>query len=360
MTAAAASVALASLVALIANVAAAQVVPYGSVTPGASLGPPPQVTGNSLGPYIGSDGTVILPVSASSSATTTQSVATSAASTTGNASGTPVMTGAASSTSSTAASSTATSAAAAQAAAEAILAQAPAAEPVIAAPSPAAAPQVVEIGTDGSVLLRGTAQVMTGTTTAQGTALLISSWGGLWTVRVSSATDVAAGPADSIASISPGDFVGVIGTISASDDWTIDATVVRDWTTTPIGASAATSSASGATGTQPYGSGIVGDAVSSAPASSSATSTHSGQQAAETLYTGTVSDASTLGSGSIILAGDDGATYTVSFADGAAIWDNTRTDMPASNIAEGDTIRLNGTIQPDGTIMADVVRDMSR
>ena len=86
-----------------------------------------------------------------------------------------------------------------------------------------AKPMVLEVGPRGNVLLRGTVS-------AVGTgSLTVKSWGGDWTVNVSAATKFA--PATSMDQFKAGDFVGVQGSMSTVALWTVDATLVRNWTT---------------------------------------------------------------------------------------------------------------------------------
>lgn len=85
-----------------------------------------------------------------------------------------------------------------------------------------AQPMVLEIGPAGRTLLRGTV-VAVGTN-----SLTVKSWGGDWVVNVSASTKLA--PRTDIAQFAVGDFVGVNGTVSQSAAWTIDATLVKNWT----------------------------------------------------------------------------------------------------------------------------------
>ncbi len=83
-------------------------------------------------------------------------------------------------------------------------------------------PIVVQIGSNGNILLRGTIDAVATN------ALTVKSWGGEWTVNISSSTHLT--PGNSISQFKAGDFVGVQGSISKTASWTVDATVVRDWT----------------------------------------------------------------------------------------------------------------------------------
>ena len=85
--------------------------------------------------------------------------------------------------------------------------------------------QIIQIGAAGKVLLRGTiSSVAAGVIT-------VNSWGGAWTVDVPSTAQVLpASVNNDITQFKTGDFIGVQGTVSTSANWTINATLVRDWT----------------------------------------------------------------------------------------------------------------------------------
>lgn len=83
-------------------------------------------------------------------------------------------------------------------------------------------PMVVQIGPGGRTLLRGTVSAV-GTN-----ALTVKSWGGSWVINIASSTKLM--PGSSISQFAAGDFVGVNGIASQTADWTIDATLVRNWT----------------------------------------------------------------------------------------------------------------------------------
>jgi len=75
-------------------------------------------------------------------------------------------------------------------------------------------PKMVEIGPQGKALLRGTVKSTTATT------VTVTSWGGDWVVNTT----------DDTSKFMAGDFVGVQGTVSTAAAWTIDASLVRNWT----------------------------------------------------------------------------------------------------------------------------------
>ncbi|MBX4200919.1 hypothetical protein KW786_02200 [Candidatus Parcubacteria bacterium] len=80
---------------------------------------------------------------------------------------------------------------------------------------------VLEVGPKGNVLLRGTV-VSVGTAT-----VVVKSWGGDWTVNVSSSTQLL--PLSAMSQFKVGDFVGAQGMMNTGAAWTVDAKVVRDW-----------------------------------------------------------------------------------------------------------------------------------
>jgi hypothetical protein len=85
---------------------------------------------------------------------------------------------------------------------------------------------VVEIGSKGNVLLRGTVEVV-----GSG-SITVKSWGGSWTVLVGSSATVLPHETslNDLSDVKIGDFVGVQGVINTGAVWTVDAKLVRDWT----------------------------------------------------------------------------------------------------------------------------------
>lgn len=82
--------------------------------------------------------------------------------------------------------------------------------------------QVVQIGPNGRTLLRGTV------TAVETTSLTVKSWGGDWIINVLPSTKLM--PGVDMSQFKVGDFVGVQGITSATAAWTVDASLVRDWT----------------------------------------------------------------------------------------------------------------------------------
>ncbi len=104
------------------------------------------------------------------------------------------------------------------------------------APGTTPAPMVLDVSSDGRVLVRGTVLM------ASANLITVRSWGGIWIVRTTPQSVVIPQivPGD-MSALRVGDFVGIDGYMSGQI-YTIDATLVRDWTTHPYTASANTSS----------------------------------------------------------------------------------------------------------------------
>lgn len=191
--------------------------------------------------------------------------------------------------------------------------------------TPQTPPQVLQVGRDGHVLLRGTiASITTG-------VLTVNSWGGPWTVNVGSGTQVfPAAAGNDITQFKSGDFVGVVGTASTSSNWTIDATIVRDWT---------------------YRQALNQERQSNIRSVREAMRGETPRN-----YQGT---ASGINGTSFTLTAADGTAYTVDVASDAKVLNrNWLTLLSFSSIQNGDTVRVWGP-NASGTITAEVVRDIS-
>ena len=81
---------------------------------------------------------------------------------------------------------------------------------------------VVEIGPTGRTLLRGTV------TAVGASSLTVKSWGGDWIINIASTTKLM--PGSDMTQFQVGDFVGAQGVTSTTAVWTVDATLVRNWT----------------------------------------------------------------------------------------------------------------------------------
>jgi len=184
-------------------------------------------------------------------------------------------------------------------------------------------PQILEVGPAGKVIMRGTvASVGNG-------SLTVNSWGGAWTVNVSSATKVlpeAVG--NDLTQFKTGDFVGIEGTVSQSSNWTIDARLVRDWTYRQVVNQER----------QENIKSINAFRKSSSPRN----------------YVGTASNVS---DNSFTLT-VNGVSYTVNVASGAKVVNRNWMNMSISNIQNGDNVRVWG-VNTNGNINALIVRDVS-
>lgn len=190
------------------------------------------------------------------------------------------------------------------------------------------APMVLDVDSSGSVLLRASVKSIAAN------SIVVDGWGGTWIIRTNAATQVisnASNAAGDVSAISVGDFVGVSGTMARDQIYTVDATLVRDWTTNPLTASTPSTSMTTSTST---------------------TST----SAAVPLYTGT---ASAIGADSFTLTSLDGTEYTVMTDNNTVFLNTARETIAFSDITSGDSIRINGSLS-GSTITATVVRDISR
>lgn len=184
-------------------------------------------------------------------------------------------------------------------------------------------PMVLNVNAAGRVLLRGTiASVNTGTLTVNG-------WGGVWTVNVGSGAQVLpVASGNDLSQFKTGDFVGVEGTVSQSAAWTIDATLVRDWT---------------------YRAAVSQEVKQNVQEARQIRQANRPRN-----YVGTASGVS---AGSFTLT-DGGTAYTVNPTSGAEIVNRNWVAMPLSGIQTNDNVRVWGTAS-SGTISAAIVRDVS-
>lgn len=201
-------------------------------------------------------------------------------------------------------------------------AQTPAATATV-SPKTASQQMVLQVGPNGKVLLRGTVDsVSTGSVT-------VKSWGGDWTVAVpSSATVLPQGVA--LSNFKTGDFVGVQGAIGSGTSWTINASLIRDWTAR-------------AEVTQQIKANVqeVHQTVASGPRTIQGTL--SNLDAAARTFT---------------LTNAAGTAYSVSLASGAKILAKNWATLDFSKVSNGDTVRAYGTVA-SSTISASIFRDVS-
>lgn len=189
--------------------------------------------------------------------------------------------------------------------------------------TPHAMPMVLEVGQGGKVLLRGTV-----TSVAAG-SVTITSWGGVWTVTVpSSATVLPSGTA--LTSFQQGDFVGVQGLIDQNANWTVTASLIRDWTAKKAVAQQAQSNRQ-----------AVRQAIASGPR----------------VIEGTLSNLDAT-SQTFTLTARSGVAYTVTLNSGAKIIGRNWATINLGQAKAGDTVRVFGSVS-SSTIAASVFRDVS-
>ena len=93
------------------------------------------------------------------------------------------------------------------------------------APAPApvsSGPVMISINPNGNALLRGSI------VSVSADSLVIKSWGGNWTVQVTSATQISS-PSHSLSDFKVGDFAGVLGNVVQDGSFVINAEIVRAW-----------------------------------------------------------------------------------------------------------------------------------
>ncbi len=189
----------------------------------------------------------------------------------------------------------------------------------------ASAPQMVlQVGPSGRVLMRGTI-----VSTSSG-VVTVASWGGNWTVNVgTSAQILPVAVGNDLTQFKTGDFIGVQGTVSKSAGWTIDATLVRDWTYRQAANQQRQQNVQSARGTIKSGT----------PRN----------------YVGTASNVS---GSSFTLSAADGTSYTVNVASGAEVVSRNWLTLPLASIQNGDSVHVWG-VNASSTIAGRIVRDLS-
>ena len=190
--------------------------------------------------------------------------------------------------------------------------------------APAASEQpILEVGAAGKVLMRGTIASISSTT------LTVNSWGGTWTVDLASGAEILPATANgNLSQFSVGDFVGVQGTVASSPSWTINATLVRDWT---------------------YRAAVVQQQQQNIQAAQQM------RQGGPRDYVGTASAVSASG---LTLTASNGTSYTVTVPSGAEIVNTKWMTIPLASVNSGDNVRVYG-VNASGTITARIVRDVT-
>jgi hypothetical protein len=181
---------------------------------------------------------------------------------------------------------------------------------------------IVRIDQTGTVLVRGTIDSITPGT------IVVKSWGGNWTANIGVATQILPAVAgDDIAQFKPGDYVGIQGTVDGSANWTINATLARDWTYKAAAAEEKKQNVAAAR-----------EAALSAPKN----------------YVGTASGVN----GQTFMLLVKGVADTVNVAADAEVVNRNWITLPIANIRDGDTVRVWG-VNASGTIAATIVRDVT-
>ena len=180
-------------------------------------------------------------------------------------------------------------------------------------------PMIVNIGPRGNVLLRGTVSAVGSNT------LTVKSWGGDWVVNISSATKLA--PGSDMSQFKVGDFVGLHGVVNQNAAWTIDATLVRNWT--------------------------VRKAVTEIRKEIKTIAAKNWQGVVSNVNTDAKSFTLTIDG-----KGVDGVSYAVTITSDAKVVNQNCTSISFGDIKNGDKIRVWGPAV-DTTITASVVRNIS-
>ena len=187
----------------------------------------------------------------------------------------------------------------------------------------AAQDQVLRVDAAGKVLVRGTVSAITANT------VTVKSWGGEWTANVGADTQILPNiTGNDFAKFQVGDYVGVQGTVRQDAAWSIDATLVRDWTYRTVAAAEQKQNRASASQTM----------KTNAPKN----------------YVGI---AGAMSSGAFALTVGD-VVNSVEVAPDAEIVNRNWIAIPLEHIREGDTVRVWG-VNASGTITAKIVRDVS-
>ncbi len=180
---------------------------------------------------------------------------------------------------------------------------------------------VLQVGPAGKILLRGTIDAVSTT------SITVKSWGGDWIINVPASAQVMP-QGVALSSFQQGDFVGVQGTINSSTSWTVDATLVRDWTAR-----------------QALNQQIQANVQSVQQMMAGTPRTIQGTLSA-------------LSGQTFTLTASNGTAYSVSLASGAKILAQNWATLDFTKVNNGDTVRVYGTVS-SSTISASIFRDVS-
>ncbi len=181
---------------------------------------------------------------------------------------------------------------------------------------------VLQVGPAGKVLLRGTVD------SVSATSITVKSWGGGWTINIPASAQVMP-QGLALSGFQQGDFVGVQGTINSSASWTVDATLVRDWTQR--------------------------QAINQEIKQNVQTVRQTIQAGTARNLQGTVSS---LSGESFTLTATNGTAYSVSLSSSAQIYQKHFLSVPFTQVQNGDTVRIWGTVS-SSTVTASIFRDLS-
>lgn len=182
---------------------------------------------------------------------------------------------------------------------------------------------VLEVNSKGKILLRGTVE------SVASSSLVVKSWGGNWTVKISSDTKIypKANATSTLSGFEKGDFVGVIGQVTETENFTVNAETVRNWT--------------------------MKEKVKAGEQEGKKEAKEAKKEGAK-LFVGV---AGTVASSSLILTSQE-KTYTVHLTSSTKILNKNWLKINLSQIQLGDKVRIYGTASSTD-IQAEVVRDIS-
>ena len=182
---------------------------------------------------------------------------------------------------------------------------------------------LLQVGSAGKVLLRGTID------SVSATSITVKSWGGDWTVNIPTSAQVLP-QGVALSSFHQGDFVGVQGMVSQSGSWTVDATLVRDWTARRALTQEIKTNVQAVHETMAAGPKTIQGALSNLNASVQ----------------------------TFTLTTSGGTAYSVSLASGAKLLAQNWATLDFSKVSNGDTVRVYGTVS-SSAISAEIFRDVS-
>ncbi len=182
---------------------------------------------------------------------------------------------------------------------------------------------VLEVNSNGKILLRGTVE------SVASSSLVVKSWGGNWTVKISSNTKIypRADATSTLSGFKKGDFVGVIGRVTETENFTVNAETVRNRT--------------------------MKEKVNTGEQEGK----QEGKEAKEEGSKLFVGVAGTVASSSLILTSQE-KTYTVHLTSSTKILNKNWLKINLSQIQSGNKVKIYGNAS-NTDIQAGVVRDIS-